>query len=369
MRYKGELGVLELPNVLGEGVDVGLIQGGFDLVEYAERRGLGLQNGEHQRQSGESALAARKQGDVLEPLSGRLGFYLYGGFERMLGVAHGKRGMTALEELLEYFLEIDDDRIEAFPEPAADYAVHLAYDAAKLVHRGLSVVSLSCKEIVALLYLAVFFDGADVDVAESSQAVLELTGLPQSLSHDEVGILEGGRFRVGQLVVFPELFLQGLGLGIETRGAYVGVVFSYLLFVNILVKKGFFVFRIVGIRLEFLAKSGLVLYLSLQSLLFFFGFREDILRTARELADLPEGQLNAAKLSLLSALIFSKLRQGLPGQAGKVFRVLGGEPCFVFREPCCSLSSSCRRELGRDAFVFLCERGYTLFFSGKQLFG
>ena len=58
---------------VAEAVDVGVVERRVDFVEHADRRGIGEEQREDQRDRGQRLLAARQQRERLQPLARRLG--------------------------------------------------------------------------------------------------------------------------------------------------------------------------------------------------------------------------------------------------------------------------------------------------------
>ena len=67
-----ELGAVgEAPDQLQEAVDVGVVEGGLDLVEDVEGAGPGEEDGEDEGQRDQRLLAAREQRELAGRLAGR----------------------------------------------------------------------------------------------------------------------------------------------------------------------------------------------------------------------------------------------------------------------------------------------------------
>ena len=76
-------GLGDLLDQAAEAVDIGVVQRRVDLVQHADRRRVGEEDGEDQRQSGQRLLAAREQRQGLQLLARRAGIDLEPGFERI----------------------------------------------------------------------------------------------------------------------------------------------------------------------------------------------------------------------------------------------------------------------------------------------
>ena len=70
---------------VAEALDIVVVERGVDLVEDADRRGVGEEDGEDQRERGQRLLAAGEQGQRLRLLAGRLGDEFEAGFQRIVG--------------------------------------------------------------------------------------------------------------------------------------------------------------------------------------------------------------------------------------------------------------------------------------------
>ena len=91
-----------------EAVDIGVVQRRVDLVEHADRRGIGEEDGEEQRERGQRLLAAREQRQHLELLARRARHDLEPGLERVfaLAVIEPQMGVAAAEEPHEQLAEM-----------------------------------------------------------------------------------------------------------------------------------------------------------------------------------------------------------------------------------------------------------------------
>ena len=119
----GALG--DLGDQAAEAVDIGVVQGRVDLVQHADRRRVGEEDGKEQRQRGQRLLAAREQRQRLQFLAGRARHDLEPGLERILLVALVERQMRApaAEQPHEQLAEMLVDLGEGGQQPLAAFAV------------------------------------------------------------------------------------------------------------------------------------------------------------------------------------------------------------------------------------------------------
>ena len=95
-----------------EAVDVGVVERRVDLVEHADRRGIGQEHREDQRQRRQRLLAARQQRQRRRLLAGRLGDDLEPAFQRILALDHLEPRLAAAEQSGEQPLEMPVDGVE-----------------------------------------------------------------------------------------------------------------------------------------------------------------------------------------------------------------------------------------------------------------
>ncbi|CDN45251.1 hypothetical protein BN871_GX_00030 [Paenibacillus sp. P22] len=170
-----ELGQLrELPQILGEARDIGLVERRLHLVEHAEGNGLDLEDGEQQGDRGQRPLAAGEQLQVLQLLARRLGDDVDAGLEHPFGIDEHQIGAPSSEQLGEYDDEVAADLLEGDPEALRHLLVHLPDD---FIERRLGldeIQPLRIQEFIAFPNPLVFFDGAKIDFAERGDAPLQV---------------------------------------------------------------------------------------------------------------------------------------------------------------------------------------------------
>src|SRR5262249_35683425 len=136
-----------------------------------------VEDGEEQRQAGESALAAREQRDGLEALAARLRHELDPGVERVaarLGLDQPQLGTASLEEPLEESAEVTVDLFERLDEAVLRRARHAAQRLVQVLDRRREIVVLSAQEREPLVELAILVVGDQVDRADRGQSLVEL---------------------------------------------------------------------------------------------------------------------------------------------------------------------------------------------------
>ena len=97
---------------VAEPLDVVVVERRVDFVQHADRRGVGEEHREDQRQRGQRLLAAREQRQRLRLLAGRLGDDLEAGFQRIVALDQVQRGFAAAEQFGEQPLEVAVDGLE-----------------------------------------------------------------------------------------------------------------------------------------------------------------------------------------------------------------------------------------------------------------
>ena len=149
-----------------EAVDVGLVQGGVDFVEHAERAGPAAEDGQQHGHAGERLFAAAKKRNAARFLAGRPGDDLDAAVENIHAFFQHDVGLAAAEQIAEKLLKMPADRVQRFGEQPPAVGVDLVDD---LFQRRLGVgqiVVLVGKRFVAGFQLFEFFQGLEVDVAE-----------------------------------------------------------------------------------------------------------------------------------------------------------------------------------------------------------
>ena len=103
---------------IAEALDVIVVERRVDLVEDADRRGVGQEHGEDERKRRQRLLAAREQRQRLRLLARRLGDELEPGLERIVGFDQLQLGLAALEQGLEQVLKVPVDDLEGRDQAA-----------------------------------------------------------------------------------------------------------------------------------------------------------------------------------------------------------------------------------------------------------
>ena len=104
---------------VAEALDVVIVERRVHLVEHADRRRIGEEHREDQRQRGQRLLAAGQQRQRRGLLAGRLGEDLQARFERIVVLDQLQFGGAAAEQLGEQPLEVRVDRRERGQQPLA----------------------------------------------------------------------------------------------------------------------------------------------------------------------------------------------------------------------------------------------------------
>ena len=91
---------------VAEPLDIVVVERRVDFVQHADRRGIGEEHREDQRQRGQRLLAAGQQRQRLRLLAGRLGDDFEAGFERIVALDQMQRGLAAAEQFDEQPLEM-----------------------------------------------------------------------------------------------------------------------------------------------------------------------------------------------------------------------------------------------------------------------
>ena len=138
---------------IAEALDIIVVERRVDLVEHADRRGVGEEDGEDQRERGQRLLAAREQRQRLRFLAGRLGDKFEPGFERIVGFDQLKLGLAALEQGLEQVLKVAVDDFEGGDEPLAALLVEAADGGPEPLDRLGQIIALGDQPVAACLDL------------------------------------------------------------------------------------------------------------------------------------------------------------------------------------------------------------------------
>ena len=91
---------------VAEALDIVIVERRIDLVEHADRRRIGEEHGEDQRQSRERLLAAGEKRQRHRFLARRLRHDLEAGFERIFALDQLQLGIAAAEQFDKKLLEI-----------------------------------------------------------------------------------------------------------------------------------------------------------------------------------------------------------------------------------------------------------------------
>ena len=132
---------------VAEALDIGVVERRVDLVEHADRRRVGEEHREDQRQRGQRLLAAGEERHDLRLLAGRPRDDLEAGFERIVGFGELQLRRAAAEEVGEQPLEVRVDRVEGGEQPLAALAVEAADALAQALDRRDQVVALGDQRI------------------------------------------------------------------------------------------------------------------------------------------------------------------------------------------------------------------------------
>ncbi len=120
---------------LTEALDIGVVEGSVDLVEHADRRRVGQEQSEDQRDRGQRLLAPRQQGQGRQALARRLGHDLEPGLERVVALDQLEMRLAALEQGREQATEMRVDFLVGVEQPDSPFAVQIADRAAQPVDR------------------------------------------------------------------------------------------------------------------------------------------------------------------------------------------------------------------------------------------
>ena len=150
---------------VAEAADVVLVERRVHFVQHAERRGIQVEDREHQRHGGERLLAARKLVDAAVALAGRTRHDGDAGFEDVFA-DQLQVGMTAAEQLREFVLQAGVDAVEGVLEARARFLVDLAHRLFERGERGGDVGELPVEVFLALARFLELVDGREVHLAE-----------------------------------------------------------------------------------------------------------------------------------------------------------------------------------------------------------
>ena len=108
---------------IAEALDVVVVERRVDLVEHADRRRVGEEDREDQRERRERLLAAGEQRQRHRFLARRLGHDLKAGFERIFALDQLQFGVAAAEQFRKQLLEVLVDGGERCEQPLAGLVV------------------------------------------------------------------------------------------------------------------------------------------------------------------------------------------------------------------------------------------------------
>ena len=120
---------------VAKAVDIGIVQRRIDLVEHADRCGIGQEQREDQRGCGQRLFAARQQGERLQFLARRLGEDFEPGLERIVAVDQRQMRLASFEQAGEEPFEVGVDLLERGAQALAALAVEIADRSAQPAHR------------------------------------------------------------------------------------------------------------------------------------------------------------------------------------------------------------------------------------------
>lgn len=152
---------------IAETLHIGVVQRCIDLIEDADRRRVGEEDGKDQRQRGQRLLTARQQCDRLRLLARRLGDDVEAGIERIIGIDQGQFGLAATKKLGKQFLELFVHPIKGFQELHPAFAVERRDGTAQLGDRFGDIVALQGQRVAALGNLLGLLFGRQIDRAQA----------------------------------------------------------------------------------------------------------------------------------------------------------------------------------------------------------
>ena len=113
---------------LREAIDVGLVQGGVDLVEHAERAGPAAEDGQQQGHAGHRLFAAAQERNAPRLLAGRPGDDLDAAVENIDVLLQDDVGLAAAEQIAEERLEMPLDGFQRLGKQPPAVGVDLLDD-------------------------------------------------------------------------------------------------------------------------------------------------------------------------------------------------------------------------------------------------
>ena len=210
--------------------DVRVVERRVHLIQHVEGARI---DGLQRKQEGERRqrpLAARQQGERLQPFAGRLCQDLDALVQRValrLALEAESRAAT-FEQLAKEFLEVHRHRLEHGPETAVDFLFEPLTQFVELRGGGLEVAQLRRQAVAALAHLRVFLGREQVDGAHRIQAALQSGNLALRLL--PVDVLDRLVVILDFLPTFAQrqrapvhLELRALAVGNRCRPGIVGV--------------------------------------------------------------------------------------------------------------------------------------------------
>ena len=159
---------------VAEPLHVVIVERRVDFVQHADRRRVGEEHREDQRQRRQRLLAAGEQRQRLRLLAGRFCNDFEAGFERIVAFDQMQRGFAAAEQLREQPLEVLVDGLERGQQPLAGFLVEALDALAQPLDGFDQVVALGGQRGVLGLDFAQFFLGAQVDGAQPLAVAAQL---------------------------------------------------------------------------------------------------------------------------------------------------------------------------------------------------
>ena len=168
--------VLELVQHPHVATDVGIVERCIHFVQEAERRWLGEEDAEQQRECHQGSLPAGQEVNALGPLAPRAGVNLDVAVEREFRILQPEVALTAAEERHEDLAEVLAHLEEGREKELACRGIDLANGQLQLGLRFREVVALSGEEVEAFHLFLVLLDGQWVHRSEFLEFVAQLLG-------------------------------------------------------------------------------------------------------------------------------------------------------------------------------------------------
>lgn len=151
---------------LDEASDIGVVEGGIELIEEGEWARFDHIDGEEESDGGHGAFATGEEGDVLEAFSWGSGDDIDAAFEDILAIEEEELSLTAIEEAFEHGLEVGIGLFEGLFEEVCGLFVDASDEVEDFGLAVGEVFFLGGEEGVSFFELLVFFDGDEVDGPE-----------------------------------------------------------------------------------------------------------------------------------------------------------------------------------------------------------